>query len=140
MSSIDGVGGPSPSQGMGSQQGAAGAAKEKSDDGGGFRSAMSRAAGGAASGVGRAADVVPGGKAIGAAARLLGGSSDGMPGAQDDQMDKMFEMQKQSQMFNLQYLELQNEIQADNRQFSTLSNLMKVRHDTAKSAINNMHA
>ena len=135
MSSIDGVGGPSPSQ-MGTQE----AAKEKDcDDDGGFRSALSKAA----SGVSKVAGTVPGGSAVGLAAegvsRLAGGSDD-LPGAQGDQMEQMFEMQKQSQAFNMQYLELQNQMQEDNRRFSTLSNLMKVRHDTAKSAINNMHA
>lgn len=66
---------------------------------------------------------------------LLGESG----GSKDDQMDKMWAMQRESQMFNMQYLELQTAIQDDNRNFSTLSNLMKCRHDTAKAAINNMH-
>ena len=52
----------------------------------------------------------------------------------------MWAMQEQNQMFNMQYFELQQQMQSDNRNFSTMSNLMKVRHDTAKAAINNMHA
>lgn len=145
MSSIDGIGKPTTSQGVGTQnQGTELAKKNSKDEDGGFRSALSRVAGGAASGVSKVADAVPGGRAVGVAAegvsRLVGGSSHDLPGAQSDQMEQMFEMQKQSQAFNLQYLELQNELQEDNRRFSTLSNLMKVRHDTAKSAINNMHA
>jgi hypothetical protein len=52
----------------------------------------------------------------------------------------MWAMQQENQVFNMQYMQLQQSIQADNRNFSTMSNLLKVRHDTAKSAINNMHA
>lgn len=140
MSSIDGMGGPSPSQGMGTQSTGVDSAKEKDCDEGGFRSALSRVAGG----VSRVAGAIPGGTAVSLTAegvsRLAGGSSDELSGAQSDQLEQMFEMQEQSQAFNMQYLELQNQMQADNRRFSTLSNLMKVRHDTAKSAINNMHA
>jgi hypothetical protein len=33
---------------------------------------------------------------------------------------------------------LQQKMQADNRQFTTLSNIMKTKHDTAKNAINNV--
>ncbi len=36
------------------------------------------------------------------------------------------------------YLSLQNEMQRESREFNTLSNVMKVRHDSAKAAINNI--
>jgi hypothetical protein len=39
---------------------------------------------------------------------------------------------------NLQYLDLQQKMQQDNRQFTLVSNIMKVKHDTAKNAINNV--
>ena len=42
------------------------------------------------------------------------------------------------QSFNLQYLQLQQNMQQQNRQFTLMSNIMKVKHDTAKSAINNV--
>lgn len=42
------------------------------------------------------------------------------------------------QSFNLQYLKLQQSMQRQNRQFTLVSNIMKVKHDTAKSAINNV--
>ncbi len=48
------------------------------------------------------------------------------------------EMQEMNQQFNLQYLELQQKMQSDNRQFTLLSNIMKTKHDTAKNAINNV--
>ncbi len=47
-------------------------------------------------------------------------------------------MQETNQSFNLQYLQLQNKIQSDNRQFTLLSNIMKTKHATAKNAINNV--
>jgi hypothetical protein len=40
--------------------------------------------------------------------------------------------------FNLQYLQLQQKMQAENRQFTLVSNIMKVKHDTARNAINNV--
>ena len=40
--------------------------------------------------------------------------------------------------FNMQYLMLQQQMQSENRQFTTLSNVMKTKHDTAKNAINNV--
>ena len=49
--------------------------------------------------------------------------------------EKALEME---QSFNLQYLQLQQKMQGQNRQFTMISNIMKVRHDTAKAAINNM--
>lgn len=48
------------------------------------------------------------------------------------------EMQEMSQQFNLQYLQLQQDMQNENRQFSMVSNIMKVKHDTAKTAIQNV--
>jgi hypothetical protein len=49
------------------------------------------------------------------------------------------QMNEQSQAFNMQYLQLQDQMQAESRQYQTLSNVMKVRHDTAKNAISNIH-
>ncbi len=48
------------------------------------------------------------------------------------------EMQEMSQQFNLQYLQLQQNMQNENRKFSALSNVMKTKHDTAKSMIQNV--
>ncbi|MGZ3423152.1 MAG: hypothetical protein ACXVEE_35145 [Polyangiales bacterium] len=43
-----------------------------------------------------------------------------------------------SQAFNMYYLELQEQISAENRQYSALSNVLKARHDTVKNAIGNI--
>ena len=40
--------------------------------------------------------------------------------------------------FNLQYLQLQEKIQTDTRQFNLVSNIMKTKHDAAKNALNNV--
>lgn len=40
--------------------------------------------------------------------------------------------------FNLQYLQLQERIQQDNRQFNLISNIMKNKNDAAKNAIGNV--
>jgi hypothetical protein len=57
-------------------------------------------------------------------------------------LDKLFkatgEMQEMSQGFNLQYLNLQQNMQDENRRFTLVSNIMKTKHDTAKNAINNI--
>jgi len=90
------------------------------------------------------APLVPGGVIVGKAAegvqKLRENRPGGLEGGPQDEIDKMWAMQQENQVFNMQYMQLQQEIQADNRNFSTMSNLLKVRHDTAKSAINNMHA
>src|SRR5262249_28367872 len=39
---------------------------------------------------------------------------------------------------NLQYLQLQEKIQIDSRQFNLVSNIMKTKHDAAKNALNNV--
>ena len=48
------------------------------------------------------------------------------------------EMQELNMTFNMQYLQLQQKMQQDNRQFTMLSNIMKTKHDTAKNAISNV--
>ena len=47
-------------------------------------------------------------------------------------------MQLESFAFNQQYLHLQSEMQRESRQFTAVSNVMKVRHDSAKASINNV--
>jgi hypothetical protein len=48
-------------------------------------------------------------------------------------------MQSDSQSFNMQYLALQDQMQRESREFTAISNIMKVRQDSAKNAINNIH-
>jgi hypothetical protein len=48
------------------------------------------------------------------------------------------EMQETQMSFNLQYLQLQSQMQQDNRSYSAVSNIMKTKHDTVKNSISNV--
>lgn len=45
---------------------------------------------------------------------------------------------QQSQDMNLYYLQVQEQVNAQNRSFTTLSNVLKAQHDTVKTAIGNI--
>jgi hypothetical protein len=45
---------------------------------------------------------------------------------------------QQSQDMNLYYLQIQESVNAQNRTFTALSNVMKAEHDTVKTAISNL--
>lgn len=62
-------------------------------------------------------------------------SAGGTPGADAPPIEGVL---ADSQQFNLYYLQLQEEISAENRQYSALSNVLKARHDTVKNAIGNI--
>ena len=87
---------------------------------------------------GRAASFGPdaGTSALGSAATNAVTSSAAEEG---DVLAATRELQRESQTFNLQYLQLQEAMQRESREFTALSNVMKVKHDSAKSAINNIH-
>ena len=40
--------------------------------------------------------------------------------------------------FNMQYLQLQQQMQNENRSYTAISNIMKTKHDTAKNSISNV--
>jgi hypothetical protein len=48
------------------------------------------------------------------------------------------QMQEMQMSFNLRYLELQSQMQHENRSFTALSNIMKQRHDAMKNSISNI--
>jgi hypothetical protein len=48
---------------------------------------------------------------------------------------KLLQLQKEQ---SLEYLSLQNEMQRESREYSALSNLIKVRHESARAAISNL--
>lgn len=73
----------------------------------------------------------------------VGGSGGTAPtgatsGGDGNMFAQMRAYQAESMSMNVQYLKLQNDMQQENRQFTTLSNVMKTKHDTAKNAINNV--
>ncbi len=77
-------------------------------------------------------------------AGLAGGSSAGVGtpssagGAGGDAFEAARVLQQEGQSFNLRYLELQERMQRETREFTALSNVMKVRHDAARAAIQNV--
>ena len=58
--------------------------------------------------------------------------------AQQDLMNQTKGMQEMMASFNLQYLQLQQKMQSENRSFTTVTNVMKTKHDTSKASINNI--
>ena len=48
------------------------------------------------------------------------------------------QMQETQMSFNLQYLQLQSQMQNENRQYTAVSNILKTKHDTAKNSISNI--
>ena len=55
-----------------------------------------------------------------------------------DAFDAARALQAEGQSFNLKYLELQERMQRETREFTAVSNVMKVRHDAARAAIQNV--
>ena len=62
------------------------------------------------------------------------------PGSDQSDVATMQAMQRESQVFNMQLLELQEDVQQENRRFSTVSNVLRAKHDTAKAAVSNIRA
>ena len=76
------------------------------------------------------AGTVAAGAAAGSAAAATG---------EGDVLEATRALQQEAQTFNLQYLQLQEGMQRESREFTALSNVLKVKHDTAKAAILNIH-
>ena len=60
------------------------------------------------------------------------------PGTEGASDSDIWELTQQSQEFNLMYLQLQEELSRENRRFAALSNVLKTRHETARSVISNI--
>lgn len=115
----------------------------------GFGEVMKAAARGLADGLAAtaslAAPFVPGGPILAGAVRegMRAATSPGRGtvagGGAGDVIEATRALQQEAQSFNLQYLQLQEHMQRESREFQALSNVMKVKHDSAKAAINNIH-
>lgn len=68
-----------------------------------------------------------------------GGVSGGAPGPDPD-VANIQALNKSSQSFSLQLLALQQDVQDENRRFTTLTNVIKSSHDTAKAAVSNIRS
>jgi hypothetical protein len=67
---------------------------------------------------------------------LCGPDGDWDPSSRDE--EPLDQICRTSVHDTLEYLELHNGMKRDSRRYHTLSNIMKTRHDTAKSAIQNV--
>ncbi|MCP3145090.1 hypothetical protein [Pyxidicoccus xibeiensis] len=76
----------------------------------------------------------------GAGGADLPGGPGGAAGSGDawDLLEAQRALSADGQKFNVAYLQLQNEMQRESREHNAVSNIMKVRHDSAKAAINNI--
>jgi hypothetical protein len=67
----------------------------------------------------------------------IGGNISGAAGSADAPVFSNPEVNEMAQMSSY-YLKIQNEMQQESRSFNAISNVIKVRHDSAKAAINNI--
>ena len=79
-------------------------------------------------------------KIVSAAERLRRTSQEPTPATayQDDLIRAIDNMQEQLSQLEAQFLALQNSMQQQSRQYQTISNALKARHDTAMNSIRNM--
>jgi hypothetical protein len=92
---------------------------------------------------------------VGATSAVAGTASGGMIGrpsspgaiaaaaagaAVNPEMAGMDALMQQGQASNLQLLALQQQVQQENQRFTTVSNVMRAKHDTAKAAVSNIRA
>lgn len=104
-----------------------------------FREALERGAEVIVSGVEQAAGFIPGGSVVAAAVRSSTGGApagglEGAGGGAGGPLDAL----SQSTGSAMQLLALQQQISMEQRQFSTVSNVMKARHETSKQVIQNV--
>jgi hypothetical protein len=78
--------------------------------------------------------------ARGAMAQASGAATVGVGGGSDptSMVDANRQLMQEGAQLNMQYLQLQHDMQQESQQYNTVSNVMKVRHDSAKAAINNI--
>ena len=105
-----------------------------------FREALGESARALLGGVEAASSLVPVGGVVSAAVRAAtpgGGSPAAAPGAgvaRGGASDLAGAVMDDT----MEYLRIQQQMQAESRRYSTLSNVMKACHETAKNAINNI--
>jgi len=77
------------------------------------------------------------GNALAQGPSIVGGTptGPGTPGAEAGGLESSLQ---QSQEMNLYYLQIQEAVNAQNRSFTALSNVLKAEHDTVKTAIGNI--
>lgn len=122
--------------GAGAVAGAAGVAAPFVPGGAVVSAAVNSAAGAVSGGTGYSASGTQ--NIPGTSGAMTGASGTSTGNAQQDMMNQTKEMQEMQMSFSMQYLQLQDKMQNENRQYTTISNVMKTKHDTAKATINNV--
>jgi hypothetical protein len=72
---------------------------------------------------------------MGTAGAVAGGTSVGSPAGGGTNLEQVLATSADQ---NLYYLQIQEQMSQENRTYSTLSNVLKARHDTVKNAIGNI--
>ena len=80
--------------------------------------------------------VGPEGPVAGATTHAM--SPTGVPGGAPNEASSIESSLQQSQDMNLYFLQIQEAVNAQNRSFTALSNVLKAQHDTVKTAIGNI--
>ena len=79
---------------------------------------------------------IAGGDPVGGGSNPIGSAAGGS--GQQDLLNATKQMQETQMSFNLQYLQLQSQMQSENRSYTAISNIMKTKHDTVKNSISNV--
>ena len=103
----------------------------------GFRALLGDGAAALLGGVEAATRTLPGGAALVAAVQGVAGAAPSTPGAGGAIQSFQDAIAHQGEQ-QMQYIQLQQQMQDENQRFSTLSNVLKARHETAKTAIGNI--
>jgi len=69
---------------------------------------------------------------------IAGGGAAASGSSETGPMHTTKSMQETQMSFNLQYLQLQSQMQSESRAFTAISNIMKTKHDTVKNSISNV--
>jgi hypothetical protein len=92
--------------------------------------------------IGRGGMSGPEGPVAGASMSATGiggvGGVGGVPGGAPNEASSIESSLQQSQDMNLYFLQIQEAVNAQNRSFTALSNVLKAQHDTVKTAIGNI--
>jgi septal ring factor EnvC (AmiA/AmiB activator) len=64
--------------------------------------------------------------------------ADAAGNSQDQLLNASKQMQEAQMSFNMQYLQLQSQVQHENRSYTAVSNIMKTKHETVKNSISNI--
>jgi hypothetical protein len=82
----------------------------------------------------------PGAGGVGAPGSAIAAAAAGSTMGVDPGIASVEALMSQGQASNLQLLALQQQVQQESQQFTTVSNVMRAKHDTAKSAVSNIRA